>query len=97
MCLIACVAVNGFHGSCSYEWKRSEMIVGDTPLYYTSMPGLYTCNVSCPGHNVSSRFKVIGEYSSNIMITMIILNIYFVTVTSAAISVVKVEGTFVAL
>lgn len=60
--LLACVAINGYHGTSSYTWKRGVTILPShqTPLLYCVTTGSYTCNVSCEGFNMSCMFWIEG-------------------------------------
>ena len=65
--LLACISLNGFHGISDYEWRKDHQLVGDTPLYFCTQPGIYICKVCCPGEKfVVEKFHVAGILCSQI-------------------------------
>ena len=55
-------ATNGYHSSASYKWtlSRNELPCGTTPLLYSSVLGVYTCDVTAEGQQLSVKFRVSG-------------------------------------
>ena len=61
--LLACVAINGYHGMSSYTWQRDQDVLTShqTPLVYCVVAGTYTCSVIYDGFVMKCTFKVEGE------------------------------------
>ena len=60
--LLACVAIDGYHGSAKYVWEYNGIRVSthDTPLLYCNEIGKYVCYVTCCDRTTCREFKVEG-------------------------------------
>jgi len=59
---MACLAVNGYHSLSSYQWYKDGALCTDeeTPLYYTTGDGTYTCEIVAIEDKERVFFKVSG-------------------------------------
>ena len=76
--LLACVAINGYHGMSSYTWQRDQDVLTShqTPLFYCVVVGTYTCSVIYDGFVMKCTFKVEGEFNISLEITHSLCTLY---------------------
>lgn len=64
LALLACAALNGFHGQATYSWTMNGSILPgeNTPLLMSGV-GKYDCTVAVKDEVLSRSFHVCGESS----------------------------------
>ena len=63
--LLACVAIDGYHGVSSYSWLHdgNSDSIGSTPLLYCANKGTYVSIVTCGNFVTKCTFTFQGSYT----------------------------------